>query len=506
MASVVQQPFDMPVPEAASEWRLNNSRTRLVRSLRGVELIVNSSEHHCDGNFQLTCKSTLESPLSCEQLKRRHQAAWWRTRRIHPVVGVDFPAIEEASFNVIESRKAAEDWASRTCRVATNTTVDDVYIERSRKARDTTTMTLVIDPSRGARGCVLSMSHTLVSTMIYRIIQEYIFQLARPDTELGLAAVFQPESAAEASSRLPSSLSNAYHLTHNPTPSDLQDAFAMHQRAQERWARPSIGIPLHPEYKTRASRIHNKTITFEPAESVAAFNFLKRSGITLTAAFFACITSAIAHLYPQEGPDPEGAHLCFSVNGRRYLDTEGRPGRTGPVMMPILPGSTWVDAREVNLRPTTQKGLLRLASAIGRAQNEDLASPHLIAVFDQIAPDLVRALNDAQHLPGGPPDPPAFGRPTLTSQGQFSNNRDKLAARGSDEVRMTDFNVGGRTTDPTVCFSLNSFRDELRFNMLFDERFFPQSDVGLLGQVVARLFRRVVGVEDGGVQQVRARL
>ncbi|KAL4943079.1 hypothetical protein BDV06DRAFT_235023 [Aspergillus oleicola] len=510
MASAAQQSYEMALPEPTSEWRLVDSGTRLVRSLRGVELIVKSSEHHCDGNFQLSMKSTIESSLSSEELKRRHQAAWWRTRHIMPVVGVDFPTLDTASFKLIDTLEGAKKWTEQSSVIATNTTVDDVYLARSRSNQSSLTMTLVVDPIRGSRGCVLSMSHTLISTNMYRIFQEYIFQLARPDTALGLSKVFAPETARDITPRLPQSLSHAYNLKHQPTPSALQNAFASHQRAQERWARSSVGIPLHPDYKSRPTRIHNKTIPFEPWESVAAFKFLKQAGVSLTAAFTACMTSAIAHMYPAQNANPEGAHLLFSANGRRYVNCEERPG-FGPVSMPIIPASTWVGAEEVDLRPTSQKGLLRLASAIERAQNADLESPHIIAVFDQIAPDLVKALSDAQSLPDGPPPPPSMGRPTLTSQGQFSNELDKLAsARGTDQVRMTDFNSGGRSTDPSVCFALNSFRDELRFNMLFDEKFFPQGDVSLLGQVVARLFRRVVGVDEVGlgigVGGVRARL
>ncbi|KAL4790267.1 hypothetical protein BDV19DRAFT_402210 [Aspergillus venezuelensis] len=514
MGAIPQQPstFEMPLPEPAPEWRLVDSRSRLVRTLRGVELIVKSSEHHCDGNFQLTIKSTIESSISSEELKRRHQAAWWRTRQLLPVVGVDFPTLETASFNLLDTLDAARKWTERSSIIASNTTVDDIYLSRSRSNQESLTMTLVVDPVRGSRGCVLSMSHTLISTNIYRILQEYIFQLANPHSALGLAGTFKPENAKDITSRLPISLSHAYNLTHAPTPSDLQTAFTAHQKSQERWSRNSIGIPLHPEYKSRPSRIHNKTIAFESWETAAAFKFLKQAGMSLTAAFTACMTSAIAHMYPVQNSNPDGAHLLFSASGRRYLDTAARTGTgQGEVSMPIIPASTWVGSEEVDLRPTSQKALLRLAAAIERAQNADLENPHIIAVFDQIAPDLVKALSDASSLPSGPPPPPSMGRPTLTSQGQFSNKLDRLASQDPGaQVRMTDFNSGGRTTDPSVCFALNSFRDELRFNMLFDEKFFPQGDVALLGQVVARLFRRVTGVDEVGlgvgVVGVRARL
>ena len=67
---------------------------------------------------------------------------------------------------------------------------------------------------------------------------------------------------------------------------------------------------------------------------------------------------------------------------------------------------------------------------------------------------------------------------------------------------MADFNTGGRSTDPSVCFALNSFRDELRFNLLFDEKFFDQHDVMHMAYVVARLFRRLVGLEPVAVARL----
>jgi hypothetical protein len=76
----------------------------------------------------------------------------------------------------------------------------------------------------------------------------------------------------------------------------------------------------------------------------------------------------------------------------------------------------------------------------------------------------------------------------------------------ADAVRMTDFNTGGRTTDPTVCFALNSFRDQLRFNMLFDEKFFDVTEVMLLGHEVAGMFRRLVGLDMEQQWRVQAKL
>ncbi|KAL3431936.1 hypothetical protein BDV09DRAFT_198208 [Aspergillus tetrazonus] len=536
MASPIQQPYETTLPEPVSEWKL--SGRNLVRPLRGAELLVKHSEHYCDGNFQLTVQSSIETPLTNAQLRRRHHAAWHRTRLVHPVIGVEFPALSHASYALHHTAKEAEHWASRTCIVETGTTINDVYLARSREKASRISMTLVLDPIRGSRGCVLNMSHTLISVDIFLIMQEFIAQLSYPDAETGVAGVFSPEAETMHAiiPRLPQSLSHVYSHPHSgglsqrqPTPQDLQDALDTYQRTQDRWSRSSIGIPLHPNHAIRRRAIHNKTISFEPAESRAAFKFLKQAGVSLTAAFFASMTAAIAQRYPYRAPslaadsvptsgpqnvepelEPEGAHLLFSAHGRRWLDTSAANGR-GPVTMPIIPSSAWVSAKEVDLCPRTQQGLLKLAAAIDVAQNEDITSPHIIPVFDQLAPELATALANAHTPPSSPPPPPGRGRPTLTSQGQFSNGRDRQRAMGihgdeADAVRMTDFNTGGRTTDPTVCFALNSFRDQLRFNMLFDEKFFDVTEVMLLGHEVAGMFRRLVGLDMEQQWSVRAKL
>lgn len=428
--------------------------------------------------------ASLETPLTCEQLQKRHQAAWWRTRGIRPVAGVAFD-LEQAAFEPHGTVEAAKRWAARTCQVAAKTTVSDVYLARSRQL-NTPTMTLVIDPVRGCRGCVFKVSHTLIGHEGFRILQEFITQLARPENELGIDAVFLSETVSDVGPRLPRSLSHAYSLRHQPTQQELQGVLQVCQRAQARWARSSIGIPVHQDWQSRPTRVHNKVVTFEPDETLAAFKCLKQLGITLTTAFFACITSGIAQTFGTG--DEEGAHLVFSGNARRWLDTDGRDGR-GPVTMGIIPAGMWIDASRVDIRAKNKQGLKRLAKAIEQAQEQDLASPHIIAVYDQVAPDLAKSMGELR----GPSSVPPVSRPTLTSQGQFVDNRP--VRPGHDPIRMVEFNTGGRNTDPNVCFALNSFRDELRFNLLFDERFFVQDDVMQLAYVVSGLFRRLAAEE-----------
>ncbi|KAH8690245.1 hypothetical protein BGW36DRAFT_433197 [Talaromyces proteolyticus] len=467
-----------------SEWKVVNSNTSMVRPLRGVELMIQSSERFCNGNFQLTLAASLETTLTCEQLTRRHQAAWWRTRHMRPVVGVVF-GLDYAAFEVHGTVDAAKQWATQTCRVASNTTVADVALARSRQPLESPTMTLVVNPIRGARGCVLNVSHTLISQEGFRILQEFLTQLARPDSELGINTVFSPETVLDVQLRLPQSLSHAYSLLHQPTPQELRDAFQIYQRVQMHWARSTIGIPLHRDWQKRPSHIYTKVVQFEPYEASAALKCLKKWGITLTTAFFACITSAIANTY--DAGNEDGAHLLYSANARRWLPTNGHGVL---VTMGILPAGMWIDASKVDIRAKDQPGLMRLARAIEQAQQEDLVSPHIIAVYDQIAPALAKAIGEQPQSTSSP-----IGRPTLTSQGYFDDDVNRLPGPGRDQIRMTDISSGGRNTDPNVCFALYSFRDELRCNLMFDGRFFVQDEVMQLAYTVSGLFRRLTTEE-----------
>jgi hypothetical protein len=395
-----------------------------------------------------------------------------------PLLGLDID-LEQASFAPHNTAEAAKRWAAETCIIATNTSIEEVVQARIRQATKTATVTLIVDPIRGPRGCVVNVAHTFLSLTIYDVVHEFITQLSHPDSERGIDAIFSPDFLLDITPRLPQSLCHAYWRTHQPTPKDLKTAMAVIQRAQARYARSTIGIPIHKDWKTRPSHMHNKTIAFEPAESRAAFKIIKQLGVTPTSVFLACMTSATAQMY--SAGNEEGAHLLFSGNGRRWIDTSG--DGHGPVTMSIIPGGLWVDASEgVDFRATDKEGLATLAKAIGRAQEEDLISPHVIALYDQMAPELVKAMAE-------PFEAPAVARPTLTSQGPFSTRPLEVV----DPIRMMDFNTGGRSTDPGVCFALNSFKDELKFNLLFDERFFVLDEIVKLGIDVAGLFRTFVG-------------
>ncbi|KAJ5875989.1 uncharacterized protein N7529_001573 [Penicillium soppii] len=462
-----------------SEWKLVNSGTRMARPLRGAELIVRYAEHYRNGDFQLVIQASIDTPLTCEQLKKRSPAAWWRTRRAQPIIALDID-MEQASFAPHNTSEAAKRWASQSCFVATNTSVEEVANTLIRTPSNLSSMTLIVDPARGPRGCILNISHTLISLSVYDILHEFITQLSNPENERGIDAIFSPDFLLDITPRLPQSLSHAYSRIHNPSPEDLQAAMAVIQRSQARFARSTIGVPIHADWKNRPSNMHNERIAFEPSESRAAFKCFKKLGITLSTAFFACMTSAAAQMFGKG--DEEGAHLLFSGNGRRWVDLGG--DGHGPVLMSILPGGLWVEGSDVDIRAKDQDGLAALAKAIGHAQAEDLVSPHIIALYDQMAPALVKGMAE-------PVDPAPLARLTLTSQGIFGGGRELEVL---DPIRMSTFLTGGRCSEG-LCFALSSFKGELLFNMLFDERFFVPDELMQFGHAVAGLFKKFVGDE-----------
>ncbi|KHN93739.1 uncharacterized protein MAM_08410 [Metarhizium album ARSEF 1941] len=487
-----QRPSAMGQPPSQTrspvrEWQPTGSGS-LARRLRGSELLVNYSERFNDGNFELTLSASLQTSLTGTQLRNRCRAAWWQTRKRRPVVGIQV-GLGQAVFEPIVEACDAERWATRTCTVAADASVEAVALDRARRPLSATSMTLVLtDPSRGRAGCVLNMSHVLINHEGYAIIADFLALLAHPPCERGIAASFEAEAVAATLPKLPQSLSQAYgQLVPAPTAEELQHAMAVFEGAQQRWARPSVGIPLHPDAASRRSRVHNRLVTFEPSLSRAALQASRRMGVSITAAFFACITLAMARRY---GTGREqGAHLLFSANAERWLDARRRSGLQ-PVTMTIVPGGLWLDATALRVGPAADEpagALARLASAIDSAQREDLASPHIIAVYDQLAPAMADAVADSYRL--ALPTLPPVGRPTLTSQGRFDGCLPAVGAAARDEVRMTDFRTGGRNTDPNVCFALYSFRDKLRCNLLFDERFFDPDEVAQLASAVTDLFR-----------------
>lgn len=391
--------------------------------------------------------------------------------------------MEQAYFEPHNTSEAAKRWAAQTCIVATNTSIDEVILSLVRRSLDKSTMTLVVDPIRGHRGCVYNVTHTLTDTTIYGRIHEFITQLTRPDNERGIDSIFTPDFLLDITPRLPQSLSHAYSRLYQPTPEDLAAAMQVIERAQARYARSTIGIPIQPDWKNRRSHMHNKTVRLETDEARTALKCFKQLGISLTVAFFACMTSAIAQTFSQG--NEEGAHLLFSTSGRRWLDLAG--DGHGPVTMSIIPAGMWVNASDVDLRAKEKYGLAKLAKAIGQAQEEDLVSPHIMALYDQMAPELVKAM-------ANPADPPPIARPTLTSQGPFAKRT--IDSSGGDPIRLSDVTTGGRSTDPAVCFALYSFREELKFNLLFDERYFVPHEMEQLACTVTGLFRTFIAEEE----------
>lgn len=413
-------------------------------------------------------------------------AAWWRTRLQHPVVGVTL-GLDNLVFEPILAAEDAREWAERTAGIASNTTVESVQLERARSPLDDTSMTLVADPSSGLPGCVLNISHTLVNHEALAITTTFLKELVSVHDGWDLEDVFVGENPECALQLLPRSLAYAYTQAQpRATEAEQQSALKIVEQAGERWAKTSVGIPARPDWAHRPSRAHNKTIVLESKESRAAFTVPKALGITLNTAFFACLTAAIAQRYGSK--DVDGAHLLFSFNATRMIAKAQNQG--GNVTMSILPAGAYLDASKANLAASSQEELTALAKCIGKAQMRDISTPHMIGIYDMIAPALAQGVKMT-----APPPGPLVGRPTLSSQGQFSSVeycQPETAGQDAANIRMTDFRTGGRNTDPNVCFALYSFDGQLRCNLMFDERYFDQDEVMQVAHSTLGLFRRLL--------------
>lgn len=413
-------------------------------------------------------------------------AAWWRTRLQHPVVGVTLE-VDDLVFEPIFAAEDARAWAERTAVAASNTAVESVQLERARSPLADTSMTLVADPSSGLPGLVLNMSHALVNHELYAIVKTFLKELVSAHDGWDLEDVFVTEDPECALHLLPRSLAYAYTQAQpRVTEAEQQSALKIIEQAGERWAKTSIGIPARHDWAQRPSRTHNKTIILESQESLAAFTAPKALGITLNTAFFACMTAAIAQRYGSKNVD--GAHLLFSFNAMRMIAKAENKG--GPVTMTILPAGAYLDANKANLAASTQKELVALAKCIGKTQMRDISTPHMIGIYDMIAPSMAQGIKAAI-----PPQSPVIGRPTLSSQGTFASveySEPETAGQNAASIRMTDFRTGGRNTDPNVCFALYSFDGELRCNLMFDERYFDQDEVMQVAYATLGLFRKLL--------------
>ncbi|ATY65125.1 hypothetical protein A9K55_004920 [Cordyceps militaris] len=479
-------PGQSTMSQVKSEWSLDLATREISRKLRGAELIVRAAELTNNGSFQLNILGEFETSIPKAELRKRCQTAWWLTRQSLPLVGVTLGS-DEAFLKLLQSVDDAERWISETCLFEDNVTCEEVLLKQCRQISDVTTLTVILEPSSGRQGCVLNISHTLTSLDVYRIIDSFVSNLSARECDADFAQSFSPESATLLP-RLPQSLSHAYTSQNaDVTAAQRAEAMTIYERAQARWARPSIGIPIHAGHHTRASLMHNEHVPFPAALVAAALAAAKQHGVTLTALFFACITAGIQARYdgPPNGDEADGgAHLVFSGNAKRWAAIRASE-RHAPVGMSILPGALWLDRAELCAGPAAAQNVFALARTIQARQQQDLASQHIIGVYDELAP---RAFQAAMGSSTPPPAVPAVSRPTLTSQGEFA----KQAARGAAaaRARLVHFRSGGRNTDPNVCFALYSFRGDMRCNLLFDGKYFDRDDVvGLMDNIMA-LFRR----------------
>lgn len=174
---------------------------------------------------------------------------------------------------------------------------------------------------------------------------------------------------------------------------------------------------------------------------------LRQAGVTPTAAFFACIVTAMGRYHKAIEQERPGCMLNFSTHASRWLPCHGQNGAP-LISMAIVPGAAWIQPDAKLLAGNGAKEtLISLAKVIGTAQNAFLSSPHTIAYAGQAARTIRQAVDSGTMSPQ-PATLPSLSNPVLTSQGTLPFTDGYQS--GSSSIRSVRYHYRGRNTDPCV--------------------------------------------------------
>jgi hypothetical protein len=215
----------------------------LQRKLRGAEVLINGSEQFQDGNvsddlydeyksqnaehleqYQLSGYIQFETNISADDMEKHARAAWYQTRLLHPVIGVEVlskedPSLDNASFQMITDVEEQEKWALETCLIVNDgRTVEEVNQSYNNQIMTSTgkkcTLTVVTNPRSGDVGLIVWMSHVVGGHNIKLISETWIEQLVKEQSE---PSIFVAEKLEDLHQRLPRSTVQAYLDTYKPT-------------------------------------------------------------------------------------------------------------------------------------------------------------------------------------------------------------------------------------------------------------------------------------------------
>ena len=472
-----------------------------------------------------------ETNLAPETLRQRFGLALWIVRGFLPELGTwtvgasDDSSLDlnHASFEAIQSVEDAQKWIDETAvLVEDGTTVQEVidYTSNHRiePAGKQFRALLVANPRQGYPAVIINASHVLNGhRMLFQgcaIVQALVdgrlaaLTEANSDPRAALEAVFVPEDLSRLLRKLPISLNTAYNDKFQPTASDLETGLEKLGERLNNGAQPTIGIPRfstpvkNPEFSLGTANGQLMTMLnlrrrFSAAEHSMLHKAFKKRGCTLPSIVYACIVNSIdrrCRASTSEDGETPGANLAYSAHASRWFPQETFMARS-PVNMAIVLGSGYVTPEELRSeqrgRDLNQDELFALAKTIRTKQEAYLDSPHIISSMEQVGDDLSAMVAETaikQREAGTDlhvalsENSPAICPPTLTSQGDIPIKRLYTAEGASfdpkqekiegEYIYFVEGNLGGRTTDASVCFAMWSFAGILTIQAHFDSRFF----------------------------------
>lgn len=406
------------------------------------------------------CGASIQSNLSQVALEERVEAAWLKTRQEIPMIGVALlgSQLSQATFEALVTPTAAQDWLHNTCHtVSDGTSFEELHHRRTMIPLDDQSGKLpevhvVTRPRTGLRGFVIHSSHVLNGHFILRIMDSFGRHLVEVGSVRSFADVFQPEEIGSVQVRLPISTSYAYKQKFGqPTEEELAQVLLEQSTAAERGNKKSVGLPVRSDWRQQKSFMHSYGARIDPIQLAVLKQNLKAEGLTMTTAFFACITAAAARASEEAHTSPEGAHLLFSLHTKRWL----KPGEgNGAVAsMGVVPASVWLDGssqdKQKALRARSREELVVLAREIQHQQTSEISSVHVLKCLDDSADALYQA-TDCGRSPL-PTTFPSVSKPTLTSQGLIDLGHHFGDTTKKDTwLDFETYAYGGRHTDPSL--------------------------------------------------------
>ncbi|PWN32660.1 uncharacterized protein FA14DRAFT_174357 [Meira miltonrushii] len=480
-----------------SEWQVINDNT-LQRDLKGAEFLINATEQHQGGNYQLIFTVTLDTNIPHDRLRTRFGPAYLALRRQYPLLGIEYAAeqLEKASCKALQNSKEAKEWlklSTQTVHISTSDSVNNfgrrVAQEPLKTPNRVCKTYLVLGPKQGQAGLVLHTSHALTGHYSVRVMDTFAKLLAEEEFEKGIDATFEPEDLKLLASRLPGSLEDAYKKKYKPSPDDISEELRKRQTIANSEQTPKLGIPVHRSFANRRSLMQNLLVQFDKYESKRILSGIKRMGISPTTAVFASILCATHKLFPGQNRGFKGCTLNFSTHASRYLPCEGQTGEP-VVSMAIVPSAIWIPTKAQDFEKADSTVILKFAKIIAKEQDEFLKSPHSMAYASEIA-QMLKSSPSA----GTQETQIEKSNAVLTSQGPMPISYGHQ--NGANQIKIVDYNHFGRNTDPTVCFALYSVHASLRIATISDEKFFEVALVDKVLRTVGDIIRGLqVEVQD----------